>query len=208
MVACGALEVVKGRGLCPSCGARRAHETAAHLVAAVEPRWHHQRLAMAEPTAPQPGFLLLCVAPRYDRGMRKWLKAPEELTKRFVALIPKHPDAQPKQMFGYQACFVRGNFWMGLHEANVVVRLPDGLDARFPEVAGAGAFDPMGGRPMKGWFVVPPEVVRSDERLGRFMRASFEAVRELPAKVAKPRKAASTKPAKAATRARAKSARR
>ena len=67
--------------------------------------------------------------------------------------MPDHPDLEPKKMFGYQASFVKGNFFMGLHEDNVVVRLPDGLHEKFPELSGSPPFDPMGGRPMKGWFV-------------------------------------------------------
>ena len=141
-------------------------------------------------------------------AMKKWMKAPEELTKRFTALIPKHPDAEPRQMFGYQACFVKGNFWMGLHEANVVVRLPDGLEARFAELKGSPAFDPMGGRPMKGWFVVPRDIVSSDDRLGRFMRETFEVVRALPAKTKAPKKPAGTRAPKAAGAKPAKTARR
>lgn len=123
----------------------------------------------------------------------KWKKAPEELTRRFQALLPQHPDVQARKMFGYACAFVRGNFWTGLFEDQMVVRLPEGLHRQFPEVADAAAFDPMGGRPMKGWFLIPPAVVANDTALLRFLNATFEAVRALPAKAGKqaaPRKAA------------------
>ncbi|MBI1949422.1 MAG: TfoX/Sxy family protein [Deltaproteobacteria bacterium] len=124
----------------------------------------------------------------------KWQQAPAELTRRFTALLPAHPDVQPRRMFGYACAFVRGNFWTGLFEDKVVVRLPDGLHERFPRLAGAPPFDPMGGRPMKGWYVVPADVVADDGALARFMRDTFAAVLELPAKTtAKKKKTAKKK---------------
>lgn len=114
-----------------------------------------------------------------------WKKAPPELTARFTSLLPPHPDVTVRQMFGYAAAFVRGNFWTGLFEDSVVVRLPDGLHARFPAVAGAPAFDPMGGRPMRGWFVIPPAISGDDAALGRFMRETLDAVLALPPKASK-----------------------
>lgn len=122
--------------------------------------------------------------------MKKWEKAPAELTARFTALLPRHPDAQPRTMFGYAACFVKGNFFAGLHESNVVVRLPDGLHLKFEELAGAPPFDPMGGRPMRGWFVVPEHVVASDAKLGALIAATFAEVQKLPAKAGAPKKPA------------------
>lgn len=115
----------------------------------------------------------------------KWKQAPAELTRRFTAHLPAHPDVQPRKMFGYACAFVRGNFWSGLHEDKVVVRLPGGLHQRFPALAGAPPFDPMGGRPMKGWFVIPAAIVADDAALGRLLRDTFDAVLALPAKAPK-----------------------
>ena len=129
--------------------------------------------------------------------MPKWKKSSAELTARFTALLPAHPAAEPRKMFGYAACFVNGHFFIGLHEENVVVRLPDGLDEKFAEVKGSAPFDPMGGRPMKGWFVVPKAVVTSDTKLGAFIERAFAEVRKLPAKVAGAKKSAAKKSAPA-----------
>lgn len=118
----------------------------------------------------------------------KWQQAPAELTRRFTALLPAHPDVQPRKMFGYACAFVRGNFWTGLFEDKVVVRLPDGLHERFPRLAGASPFDPMGGRPMKGWYVVPADVVADDGALDRLLRETFAAVLLLPGKTAAKKK--------------------
>lgn len=138
--------------------------------------------------------------------MPNWKKAPAELTARFNALLPEHPAAEPRKMFGYAACFVNGNFFIGLHEENVVVRLPGGLEQKLAEVRSSAPFDPMGGRPMKGWFVVPKAVVASDAKLGAFIAKAFEEVRKLPAKVKGEKKVPAKKAASAPKKAPAKKA--
>jgi TfoX/Sxy family transcriptional regulator of competence genes len=112
-----------------------------------------------------------------------WKKASPELIERFDAALPKHQDASPRKMFGYPACFVNGNFFVGLHEENVVLRLPGALKAKFPELAGAHHFDPRNtGKGMKDWWVVPQVIARDATRLAQFFEAAFAEVRQLPPK--------------------------
>jgi len=120
----------------------------------------------------------------------KWTKPPEELVTRFQAALPAHPDLTPKKMFGYPASFVKGNFFTGLHNDNVVIRLPDAVKASLKELASAPQFDPMGGRPMKQWWVIPKSVTGDGKKLKAFIGAAFEKVQPLPGK------AAAKKPAK------------
>lgn len=118
-----------------------------------------------------------------------WKKASPQMITRFEEALPDHPDAEPRKMFGYPACFVKGNFFVGMHEEErVVVRLPGGLQARFPELAGATIFDPMGtGKGMKDWWIVPAELTGDVQRLSRFFAAAFTEVQKLPAKERKAR---------------------
>ncbi len=130
-----------------------------------------------------------------------WKKANPEMISRFEAALPEHPDAEPRKMFGYPACFVKGNFFVGMHEdERVVVRLPGGLHARFPELAGATIFDPMGtGKGMKDWWIVPPTLTGDVRRLATFFAAAFTEVQKLPAKERKPKLPKSPKPPKLAS---------
>lgn len=115
-----------------------------------------------------------------------WKKSSPDLIERFVAALPKHKDAQSKKMFGYPACFVNGNFFVGLHEENVVLRLPGALKDRFSELAGAHHFDPKNtGKGMKDWWVVPQVTARDAMRLGQFLEAAYTEVRRLPPKAPK-----------------------
>lgn len=113
-----------------------------------------------------------------------WKRASPQMIARFEQALPDHPDAEPRQMFGYPACFVKGNFFVGMHEEErVVIRLPGGLQAKFPELAGATIFDPMGtGKGMKDWWIVPPELTGDVQRMARFFAAAFMEVQKLPAK--------------------------
>ncbi len=126
----------------------------------------------------------------------KWTKPPAELVERFQAALPAHPDLTPKKMFGYPAAFVKGNFFTGLHNDNVVIRLPDEVKAGLKELSGAPAFDPMGGRPMKQWWVVPKAVAGDGKKLKDFIGRAFEQVQPLPGKAPKKKPAAKKKPAR------------
>lgn len=110
--------------------------------------------------------------------------------ERFNSALPKQPEAQPRKMFGYPCCFVNGNFFVGMHEDNFVVRLP-GLKDKFTELASAKVFDPMAtGKGMKDWWVIPSAITGDAERLSAFFASAFAEVRKLPAKAARANKPA------------------
>lgn len=118
-----------------------------------------------------------------------WKKPEPEMVERFNAALPIHPEAQPKKMFGYPACFVNGNFFVGMYqERSVVARLPGDLKGKFAEMARAEIFDPLDtGKGMKDWWVIPPAITGDGARLTQFFNAAFAEVRQLPAKVKKPK---------------------
>ena len=41
--------------------------------------------------------------------------------------LPRHPDVEPRKMFGYPCAFVRGSFWIGLFEANAIAMEVEGV---------------------------------------------------------------------------------
>jgi len=72
-------------------------------------------------------------------------------------LAARHPEVQAGQMFGMPTIKRDGKAVCGLWgEADMVFKLVDPA-AREAALAlpGAGLFDPMGGRPMKEWVLVP-----------------------------------------------------
>ena len=113
-------------------------------------------------------------------------KSPPELVAKFDTLAPG-PPAQKRQMFGYPACFVNGNLFMSLFADRMVLRLPDADREALLKLKGAEQFEPMPGRPMKEYVVVPPALTDSAE-VDDWVRRSRAYAEQLPAKKAKARK--------------------
>lgn len=124
---------------------------------------------------------------------KKWKKPEPATIERFQAALPADPGIQRKQMFGYPATFVKGNFFTGLFEDDVVLRLPEPIKDRLPALARADGFNPMGtGKGMKDWYVVPRGISAKLPPLAELLAAAFEEVRRLPAKVPKKKSAPGT----------------
>jgi TfoX/Sxy family transcriptional regulator of competence genes len=113
-----------------------------------------------------------------------WTKSPPELVEVFEAVFPG-PPAVARQMFGYPAGFVNGNMFMGLHQHNMVLRLPDGPRAELLAMEGAATFEPMAGRPMKEYVVVPAMLLAAPEDLEPWVAKALAHGASLPAKAAK-----------------------
>jgi hypothetical protein len=118
--------------------------------------------------------------------MPGFAKSPPELIARFDELAPLAGDADRKMMFGYPVCVLRGNMFMGLHEDSMILRLGEADRAEFLGRYGTGLFEPMPGRPMKEYVVVPPSLAY-DDAVGEWIRKSRAYAEQLPAKKAKTR---------------------
>jgi TfoX/Sxy family transcriptional regulator of competence genes len=109
-------------------------------------------------------------------------KSPPELVARFEEVATRHPAAQRRKMFGYPCLFVGGNLACGLFADGWFVRLDEAGAADALAVPGATAFAPMPGRPMKGWVVLPRDVVADDERLDSWIARAMAHAASMPAK--------------------------
>ena len=123
----------------------------------------------------------------------RWSKSPPALVEVFEAVFPGSP-AVARQMFGYPAGFVNGNMFMGLHQENMVLRLPDGPRAELLAMQGAATFEPMAGRPMKEYVTVPSSLLASPEELEPWVARALAYGASLPPKAAKPRAKPKAKP--------------
>jgi TfoX/Sxy family transcriptional regulator of competence genes len=100
-----------------------------------------------------------------EKGSMHWERSPAELSERFTAVTDRHPDIARRKMFGEIAGFVNGNMVTGLHSGRWFVRLTGDDKAEALALAGAGPFEPMPGRPMGDYIVLPPAVVDDDAAL-------------------------------------------
>ncbi|HET9345303.1 MAG TPA: TfoX/Sxy family protein [Candidatus Limnocylindrales bacterium] len=108
-------------------------------------------------------------------------KSPPELVDRFGAVLAGYPDAERRKMFGYPAAFVGGNMATGLFADKWVVRLPDD-EIEPAKAAGAGAFEPMPGKPMKAFVVIPATDVDDDAAIRTWVERGIAFARSMPVK--------------------------
>ena len=116
-----------------------------------------------------------------------WTKAPPELVELFYAALPEDPAVERRKMFGYPCAFVNGNMFTGVFAELIMVRLPDQQRAELLAIEGAAPFEPMAGRPMKEYVVLPESVLRNERALKGWIDKAFLSAASLPPKSPKPR---------------------
>ena len=117
-----------------------------------------------------------------------WKKTPPDLAARFDHAAPKDPRVVRKPMFGYPALYLNGNMFAGTFQDTVVARLSEAERAKALK-AGAKQFEPMAGRPMKEYVVVPAADVAKPAALTKWIeraRAYADTLPEKPKAKAKP----------------------
>ena len=123
----------------------------------------------------------------------KLAKSPPELVLQ-IARAVEGIDCEKRVMFGFPAYFINKNLYAGLFENKLFLRLSPGQisalkAAREPVVN----LEPMPGRPMKDYWVLPPSVVAHAKRLHTIAAEAADFTRGLPPKVKKPARKAPLK---------------
>ncbi len=112
-----------------------------------------------------------------------WRKAPESLVKLFaelVAVLP--PDVERRRMFGFPCVFVNNQLFAGVHQDNIMIRLPEAERTAFLALDGAAQFEPMPGRPMREYVVIPQAMMASPAQILPWLEKSCAYARSLPPK--------------------------
>ena len=108
----------------------------------------------------------------------QWQKSSPEAVDLFNSVVPGAP-AERRQMFGYPAAFVNGHLFMSLFQDDFVLRLPD--DAR-ERMKGAKPFEPMPGRAMTSYVVVPASLTKKKTELRKWIGEALAYAQTLPPK--------------------------
>ena len=122
------------------------------------------------------------------REMPSFDKSPADLAERFRSFVATRDDLEPRQMFGYPSAFVGGNLTTGLYQASWFVRLPADDEAELRGLGG-GSFEPMAGRPMRGYVTMPEAILDDPAALSGWVDRAVTFVRTLPDKSTKRSKA-------------------
>jgi len=92
-----------------------------------------------------------------------------------------------KPMFGCPAYFTNGNLFAGVHQSSLMLRLPEASRAEAVALGG-GPFEPMPGRPMKKYVVLPTAVLDDEAATADWVRRGAEYAASLPPKAKKSRR--------------------
>jgi len=122
-----------------------------------------------------------------DRARRrlavsKWRAAPAALVDTFTEAVRPLAGAAVRKMFGYPAAFANGHMFAGVFQSSVFVRLDAGQRAALLRRPGAAPFEPMPGRAMKEYVVVPAAMIETPRELGRWLSRALTYVNGLPPK--------------------------
>lgn len=115
----------------------------------------------------------------------KWVKASEKIIETFEKIFPDLPGVEKRKMFGYSVTFINGNMFMGVHGNSIILRLPDNDREEFLRLKSARQFEPMPGRPMREYVVIPEWMFDDKFILSNWIEKSFEYTSGLPLKLKK-----------------------
>jgi TfoX/Sxy family transcriptional regulator of competence genes len=115
------------------------------------------------------------------QGM-KWRPVPAELARLFgelVSVLP--PDVERRKMFGCPCVFVNNQMFAGVHQENLMLRLPEAERQALVQAGGA-PFEPMPGRVMREYVVAPKTMLAAPAALSSWLDKAYAYARALPAK--------------------------
>ena len=111
-----------------------------------------------------------------------WQKSPESVAQTFSEALPEAPTIERRKMFGSPAAFVGGNLFASLHGTTSWCDSPMRLGTRLSVFPGAHAFEPMAGRPMREYVVLPPAIVSDLGALREWLDRGFHFAAGMPPK--------------------------
>ena len=116
-----------------------------------------------------------------------WRKPPEKLVQFFEERSAKI-ECERRKMFGYPCYWTGGNMFFATHQDYLILRLSDEDRTVFLSLPEARVFEPMPGRPMREYVVVPPGLAADPLALQEWVAKGYGYTASLPPKEKKPRK--------------------
>ena len=117
--------------------------------------------------------------------MGKFRPAPEWIKELFANVIRGVPEAEPRKMFGYPCAFVNGQMLCGVFADRLMLRLSQEDRAKFLKIKDTKLFEPMPGRAMKEYVEAPPEMLKKEAELRKWLKRGLAYAKTLPPKAKK-----------------------
>src|SRR5574341_310237 len=112
----------------------------------------------------------------------KWKKPSEKMTEFFDAILPGSSKVERKKMFGCPVGFINGNMFMGLHNDKIILKLGENEREGFIREYNAEIFEPMPGRKMREYVVIPENLLTDISSLKTWCEKSYEYASKLKPK--------------------------
>lgn len=106
----------------------------------------------------------------------------------FHLILPPDPRIHVRSMFGGLGAFVNGHMFAGVYGEAVFVRLSDADRSELLAVEGSDVFEPMPGRPMREYVVLPRAWSSDPARAQAWAARALASTAALPPKAPKPAK--------------------
>lgn len=111
---------------------------------------------------------------------------PDEKSKDFFrAILPDDPRVTIRPMFGNISAFVNGNMFAGLFGNDLFLRLSEESRQELLSNKGASLLEPMKGKPMKEYIVIPQTWKNKPETVRQWLSRSLDWTSKLPPKKTK-----------------------
>lgn len=105
----------------------------------------------------------------------------ETLEARILSAIDGWKRVSSKKMFGGICHLIQGNMFCGVYKSVLILRLGEAAAAEALTRAHTRPFD-ITGRPMKGWVMVEPKGIETDQALTAWLKKAREFAQTLPPK--------------------------
>jgi TfoX/Sxy family transcriptional regulator of competence genes len=112
-------------------------------------------------------------------------KSPPALIARFDTVATDFPEATRRITFGYPCLYVGGNMVTGLFGDSWHVRVGKDDTAALLALPGARPFEPMPGRPMTGFTLLPESIVDDDAAVREWVGRAIAHGSTMPVKTPK-----------------------
>ncbi|MGA2157642.1 MAG: TfoX/Sxy family protein [Dehalococcoidia bacterium] len=104
-----------------------------------------------------------------------------DLEDRIDRLIDRLGQVDKKKMFGGIGYMMHGNMCFGIHKESLIVRTSPEKAKELLKNEYIAPFD-ITGKPMKGWLLVSPDAVETDDQLLDMLRIGVSFAKTLPKK--------------------------
>jgi len=109
-------------------------------------------------------------------------RADENSKEFFRSILPDDPRITIRPMFGNISAFVNGNMFAGLFGNDLFVRVSEESRKELLEKNGASLLEPMKGKPMKDYVVIPKAWRNQPETMRLWVTRSLDWTSKLPPK--------------------------